>query len=85
MLGVVLLTNSFNLPLNDWLATVEVDDPAEVWSSYSGSWQVWNLVRTVVSGIVLAALACAVALAGREPRSRRDRSGEPAVAVGADA
>lgn len=85
VLGVVLLTNSFNLPLNDWLATVEVDDPAEVWSSYSGRWQVWNLVRTVVSGVVLAALACAVALAGDAPRSRRVGSGEPAVPVGAEA
>lgn len=61
--GGMLLTLVVNVPMNEALAGVAVpEDPAAaqvVWEAYSPRWQVWNLVRTGVSG-----LACLLAAAG---------------------
>lgn len=60
--GGIILTSTINVPWNEALgaATVpsSVQEAAQIWSDYSGKWQIANLVRTVVSGVcvVLAAL-----------------------------
>ena len=57
VLGVMLPTFMANVPLNEGLALIEIPlEPAaarEAWQNYSGPWQDWNMVRTLVAGFVL--------------------------------
>lgn len=57
LIGTVLVTIAFNVPLNDALATVKPDgaDGANVWARYLTSWTIWNHVRTIAA-LVAAAL-----------------------------
>lgn len=57
LIGTMIVTFTFNVPLNDALATV---DPASAeaanrWASYLVTWTNWNHVRT--AGALLAAIA----------------------------
>ena len=58
VLGAMVPTMTVNVPLNEALASVGTPlDPAgaeEAWRDYSGPWQVWNAVRAVAAGFVLA-------------------------------
>jgi uncharacterized membrane protein len=56
LIGSILVTAVFNVPLNDTLAAVDPNsaEGAEVWSRYIANWTAWNHVRTVAT---LAALA----------------------------
>ncbi|MGL4619177.1 anthrone oxygenase family protein [Chroococcidiopsis sp.] len=58
LVGTVLVTIAFNVPLNDALATVKPDSTqgANLWASYLTNWTIWNHVRTI------AALAATVLL-----------------------
>jgi uncharacterized membrane protein len=49
LIGTVLVTISFNVPLNDALAKVEPDSSAgeSLWASYLITWTNWNHLRTV--------------------------------------
>lgn len=53
--GGLILTVSVNVPMNEALATVVVPDDVaaatKIWADYSGTWQFWNQVRTVLSGV----------------------------------
>jgi uncharacterized membrane protein len=55
--GGLLLTMLMNVPMNEALALVEVPSDTqraqEIWSEYSGPWQVWNITRTLLSGLSL--------------------------------
>lgn len=66
MIGVVAITVSFNVPLNETLAAIEVPrdrDAAHVfWNGYSTPWQAYNQIRTIISGVVLAMAARALYL-----------------------
>lgn len=57
LLGGLVLTIAVNVPMNEALALVEIpDDTAaaqEIWREYSGSWQVWNIARSLASGVAL--------------------------------
>lgn len=68
-LGVFLLTLSVNVPMNVALAELSVPqdraEAAAIWSAYSPRWQVFNAVRTVVSGASLALTAAALLRLGR--------------------
>jgi uncharacterized membrane protein len=57
LVGAVLVTGVFNVPLNDALAIVDPNSPdgASLWSSYLTNWTNWNHVRTVAA-IAAAAL-----------------------------
>lgn len=59
LLGTILVTIAFNVPLNDALAAVIPDSAAgtTLWAKYLTSWTLWNHVRTA------AALGAAVCLA----------------------
>lgn len=67
--GVILVTQALNLPLNEALAVGGVPDTtseaAAVWQAYSAQWQTANLLRTIVSGLVLATAAAACVMLGR--------------------
>lgn len=65
-LGLTLLVN---VPMNEELARVTVpeniEEAASIWHDYSGRWQAWNGVRTVVSGLSLLMPVLAVARLSR--------------------
>lgn len=72
VVGVVLVTAMFNLPMNEALALVQppVDpDQAQAsWTAYSYRWQAWNIVRAVASGLSLMLTGCGLlALMPRQP------------------
>lgn len=62
LIGCILVTMFFNVPLNDALAEVTADsaESQAVWSHYLTKWVLWNHVRTfaslVASGLFIAAL-----------------------------
>ncbi len=53
--GGLTLTLLVNVPMNEALALIDPQrtDAAEIWAAYSGRWQVWNVTRTVMSGVAL--------------------------------
>ncbi|MCZ4276047.1 MAG: DUF1772 domain-containing protein [Rhodococcus sp. (in: high G+C Gram-positive bacteria)] len=57
LFGGLLLTATVNVPMNEDLAVVavpqDVADAEQIWSNYSGKWQVWNAVRMTASGTAL--------------------------------
>ena len=57
LVGTMIVTFAFNVPLNDLLATVDPASPeaANRWASYLVVWTNWNHVRT--AGALLAAVA----------------------------
>ncbi len=59
LIGTVLVTIAFNVPLNDALAIAKPDstEGANLWARYLTNWTFWNHVRTI------AALAAALILA----------------------
>jgi uncharacterized membrane protein len=65
LLGTILVTLAFNVPLNDALATV---DPASangagLWAGYVTGWNAWNHVRTAAALAAAALLTIALCLA----------------------
>jgi uncharacterized membrane protein len=65
IIGAVLVTIAFNVPLNDALASVKPDtiEGANLWTSYLTNWTIWNHVRTIAS--LVAAALLTLALCGR--------------------
>lgn len=57
LFGGMLLTMAVNVPMNADLAAVAVPqdmaDAEQIWSNYSGRWQIWNAVRMTASGVAL--------------------------------
>lgn len=57
LIGGLILTMAVNVPMNEALALVEVPDDIDaaraVWEAYSPRWQVFNIARTLVSGVAL--------------------------------
>ena len=51
LIGAVLVTMGFNVPLNNALARVapESGDGARVWADYLSRWTAWNHVRTLAA------------------------------------
>ena len=62
--GAFLVTAMVNVPMNETLAEVSI--PADInaahsiWQDYSVNWQVWNVLRTIVSGICLLLTGLAI-------------------------
>jgi uncharacterized membrane protein len=62
VVGTFLVTILFNVPWNNALAAVAVDDPgaANVWARYRVRWTAWNHIRTaaalVAAGLFTLAL-----------------------------
>lgn len=57
LLGGLILTMSVNVPMNEALALVEVPEDVDaartIWAEYSPRWQVFNIARTIASGVAL--------------------------------
>ena len=57
LVGAMMVTLSVNVPMNEALGALEV--PAEranaayIWAEYSPRWQMFNILRTIVSGVAL--------------------------------
>jgi uncharacterized membrane protein len=51
LIGTVLVTIVFNVPLNDALAVAKPEsvDGADLWARYLTNWTIWNHVRTVTA------------------------------------
>lgn len=58
LFGSVVLTMAINVPMNAELAMVEVPGDEEaaraIWQDYSPTWQFWNQMRTLASGLGFA-------------------------------
>ncbi len=56
ILGAFLVTMNVNVPMNRAMIDAGVPETLEearsVWEAYSAKWQVYNILRTVVSGVV---------------------------------
>lgn len=66
--GAFLVTLTVNVPMNRALLVTEIperiEDARAIWEAYSSKWQVYNLARTIVSGVAfLLALMGVVQLA----------------------
>lgn len=64
VVGVIVVTGTQNIPLNDALATFSSGDAASAWKSYFGAWLAWNHVRTAGSIASLLALLSALVFRG---------------------
>jgi uncharacterized membrane protein len=61
LIGNILVTGMFNLPLNDSLAVITPENATpEAWRQYLEPWMFWNHVRTITA--LLASLAFIVRL-----------------------
>lgn len=62
VVGCILVTIAFNVPLNNRLAAADPASPAgrDLWARYLTVWTRWNTVRTVASIAAAAALVMAV-------------------------
>jgi len=62
--GAFLVTATVNVPMNEALAQItvltEINAARNVWEAYSGPWQTWNTIRTIVSGLALVLTGLAV-------------------------
>ena len=63
LVGTVLATIVFNVPLNNALARVEPSstDGANLWVSYLANWTIWNHIRTAAALAAAALLTIALA------------------------
>ncbi len=62
IVGTVLVTIVFNVPLNDALAKADPSsiEGANLWASYLTNWTLWNHLRTVAALVTTAFLAIAL-------------------------
>ncbi len=69
LIGAQWLTMTVNVPMNEALGAMTVPESIEearaIWSAYSPRWQLFNIIRTVVSGISLLMTGAGILLIGR--------------------
>ncbi len=57
VVGAFLTTMTVNVPMNEALAAITIpenlEEARQIWQRFSNRWQVWNLIRTIASGISL--------------------------------
>ncbi|WP_439568936.1 anthrone oxygenase family protein [Sphingopyxis sp.] len=51
LVGVVVVTAIFNVPLNNQLAAASGERAASLWPAFASDWTIWNTVRTVCAGL----------------------------------
>lgn len=63
------LTMAINVPMNEALGRTpvpdEVEKAREIWQAYSGRWQIWNITRTITSGVAFVMIAWGAMVASR--------------------
>ena len=64
LVGVLLVTGIFNVPMNDALAAAVPHSPegAALWTRYLADWTAWNHVRTIAPLLASAAFIAALCL-----------------------
>lgn len=64
LVGTVLVTIAFNVPLNDALANIDPSNTggSNLWTKYLTDWTIWNHVRTVSALLATGALTIALRL-----------------------
>lgn len=69
LFGGLILTMQMHIPMNEALAQVpvptDIDAAATIWEAYSPSWQFWNVMRTLASGLALLGAGAGLLLLGR--------------------
>lgn len=64
LFGGMILTVTVNVPMNVALGQVvipeDIDLAQQIWSTYSKPWQIYNIIRTVVSGVALLLTGLAI-------------------------
>ena len=62
LIGTILVTIAFNVPLNEALAKVNPDstEGASLWNNYLTNWTTWNHVRTIAALAATALLTIAL-------------------------
>jgi uncharacterized membrane protein len=62
LVGSLLVTAAFNVPLNNALAAAdpEAPDSESFWADYLGKWTAWNHARTVASILATASFVIAI-------------------------
>jgi uncharacterized membrane protein len=67
LIGSIVVTIVFNVPLNNALAATQASTPegAVVWANYLANWVPWNHVRTVACLAASALLTMAIYVQGR--------------------
>jgi uncharacterized membrane protein len=62
LVGTVLVTMLFNVPLNNTLAIADPNssDGANLWARYLTNWTIWNHVRTLAAIVAMAAFTIAI-------------------------
>ena len=64
ILGAFVPTVLVNVPMNQALAKITPallqGEAQQIWSDYSVKWQIWNIARTIASGLALIALGWGV-------------------------
>ncbi|MEO0922169.1 MAG: anthrone oxygenase family protein [Pseudomonadota bacterium] len=67
----LILTMLVNVPMNEALANFAVPPDiaaaSEIWLTYSPTWQIWNQIRTIASGIALILAVCGVLTLQQSP------------------
>jgi len=69
LIGTILVTIAFNVPLNDTLAIVDPNSPEGVnfWVNYLNQWTLWNHVRLAAALVAAALLTIALGDRGAPP------------------
>jgi uncharacterized membrane protein len=69
LVGSLLVTIVFNVPLNDALAAVNPDsaEGASLWTGYLSNWTAWNHARTATSLAAAASFTVALCYQARGP------------------
>jgi uncharacterized membrane protein len=68
LVGGVVVTLLLNIPLNNWLAGVDIERSGftAITDAYLGSWRFWNWVRMFASLLALGLLVMAFREEGRQ-------------------
>lgn len=66
LFGGLFLTMLVNVPMNEALGALhitldtEVSEASRIWTDYSDPWKVWNITRTVFSGLAMVCVGIAI-------------------------
>lgn len=71
LFGGMILTMAVNVPMNEALAAIGVPETAaeaqRIWQDYSATWQFWNTIRAILSGLTLALTGYAIFAMNKRP------------------
>jgi uncharacterized membrane protein len=83
LVGTILVTILFNVPLNDGLAAVDPtsDGTGRVWTTYVRNWTAWNHVRTAAALAAAASFSVALCHAGSPTDIARSKASSSMTAT----